>query len=343
MSLVTRNILIALVMTVAIVGTIVYAVSYLNRARLAELTAIEDQIAIDTLSLDTQFSLLAAAPCDNAASSTVLTGELGDLGARLSYTENQLGSDNAQVIRLKQQYSLLDFAALREVLVEKVLAVAGLHQAAVERAAAAAPATGDPADGYEVLLIGASTGGPPAIEEVLQGLGGDCPVPVLVVQHMPQGFTRAFADRLNIHLPLEVREAEDGMPMEPGRVYIAPGGWHLRITREGARSHCSLSLKPEGLAHRPAVDELFFSALPVARRTAVVLLTGMGRDGAEGMRQLAALGAYTVAQDEASSVVFGMPGAAVMLQAVREVLPLSRIGPRLRMLLAETRRPLATV
>ncbi|HXT51362.1 MAG TPA: chemotaxis-specific protein-glutamate methyltransferase CheB [Thermoanaerobaculia bacterium] len=237
----------------------------------------------------------------------------------------------------KQEYSLLDFSALREVLVEKVLAVAGSLQAAERSAGAPAPPAGEPSGGYDVLLIGASTGGPPAIEQVLVDLGPDCPVPVMVVQHMPQGFTRAFADRLNAHLPLEVREAEEGMLLEPGRVYIAPGGRHLRINREGDRAACSLSLKPDGVAHRPAVDELFVSAVPGAQRAVAALLTGMGRDGAEGMRQLAAGGAYTVAQDEATSIVYGMPGAAVTLQAAREVLPLPRIGPRLRELLAESR------
>ncbi len=121
MSLPARNALIALGITALLTGTIVYAVNYLNNARLAELSAIEDQLAIDTLSLDTQFSLLEAAPCDSAASSTTLTGELGDLGTRLSYTENQLGTDNPQVIRLKKQYSLLE---IRDYLVTKKLAAA---------------------------------------------------------------------------------------------------------------------------------------------------------------------------------------------------------------------------
>lgn len=118
MSLVTRNALIALGMTLALVGTVAYTISYLNNTRLTELAAIEDQLSIDTLSLDTQFSLLEAAPCDSAASSTTLTDKLADLGSRLSYTENQLGSDNPQVIRLKEQYSLLE---IRDYLITKQL------------------------------------------------------------------------------------------------------------------------------------------------------------------------------------------------------------------------------
>ncbi|OGG39757.1 hypothetical protein A2118_01790 [Candidatus Kaiserbacteria bacterium GWA2_50_9] len=121
MSLVVRNALIALGITISLVGTVAYAVNYLNDARIAELSTIEDQISIDTLSLDTQFSLLESAPCDSAASSTTLISSLADLGSRLSYTENQLGTDNEQVIRLKQQYSLLE---IRDYLITKRLAAA---------------------------------------------------------------------------------------------------------------------------------------------------------------------------------------------------------------------------
>lgn len=121
MSLVTRNALLALGITIILSGTVIYAVNYLNSARVAELGSIENQISIDTLSLDTQFSLLEAAPCDSTASSTTLTGELTDLGSRLSYAEGQLGSDNSQVIQLKKQYSLLE---IRDYLITKQLAAA---------------------------------------------------------------------------------------------------------------------------------------------------------------------------------------------------------------------------
>ncbi len=121
MSLVVRNALIALLITVLLIGTVAFAISYLNRARIAELGAIEDQLSIDTLSLDTQISLLEAAPCDSATSTASLAGDLADLGARLSYAESQLGSDNAQVIRLKERYSLLE---IRDYLITKKLAEA---------------------------------------------------------------------------------------------------------------------------------------------------------------------------------------------------------------------------
>lgn len=121
MSLALRNSIIALGITIALIGTIVYAISYLNNARIAELTAIEEQLTIDALSLETQFLLLEAAPCDSAASSTTLTNELADLGNRLAYTESQLGTDNPQVIHLKKKYSLLE---IRDYLVTKKLAAA---------------------------------------------------------------------------------------------------------------------------------------------------------------------------------------------------------------------------
>lgn len=121
MSLITRNTLIALFITIVLAGTVAYVINYLNTARIAELSTIEDQISIDTLSLDTQFSLLETAPCDSVASSTTLTGTLTDLGTRLSYAENQLGTDNSQVLRLKQQYSLLE---IRDYLITKQLAAA---------------------------------------------------------------------------------------------------------------------------------------------------------------------------------------------------------------------------
>ena len=121
MPLVARNALIALGITIVLAGTMVYGINYLNRARVTELLAIEDQLSIDSLSLETQFSLLEAAPCDSAASSTTLSDKLTNLGNRLSYTENQLGSDNAQVIRLKEQYSLLE---IRDYLITKQLAAA---------------------------------------------------------------------------------------------------------------------------------------------------------------------------------------------------------------------------
>lgn len=237
----------------------------------------------------------------------------------------------------KQHYSLLDFDALREVLTEKILAVTGAAAEAgrpaaptAARPAAAGAVTGRP---FQALLLGASTGGPPAIEQVLRDLGVPCRLPIVVVQHMPAGFTSAFAHRLNAHLAAEVREAEHDGPLRAGTVSIAPAGRHLRIRRglEGLRA--ILGTRPEA-AHKPSIDELFLSAaLEIGDAVIAVLLTGMGSDGARGLERLHQAGAYTIAQDEASSVVWGMPGAAVALGAATQCLALSRIGAHLRDLL----------
>jgi two-component system chemotaxis response regulator CheB len=254
----------------------------------------------------------------------------------------------------KQRYSLVDFQALREVLLEKVLEVAPMPDAAEERPAAEerararersqggvpAAAEGGAREGmrprFDLVVVGASTGGPPAVQRLLEDLGPAVPVPVTVAQHMPEGFTRAFAARLNAHLPLAVREAVDGEPLRPSAVYIAPSPFNLEIDRgeEGLRAVVGASRGEQG--HRPSVDRLFSSACSaLGARVVAVLLTGMGRDGAAGMARLRQAGAFTVCQDEASSIVFGMPRAAVELRAAREILPLDRIGPLVRGLLAQ--------
>jgi two-component system chemotaxis response regulator CheB len=258
----------------------------------------------------------------------------------------------------KQEYSLVDFHALRRVLVAKIRQVTSAApapaegareaeaqppakakvgpQAKVEIAAPAppAPAAAPSHSGVELILLGASTGGPIAVETILRDLGSAVAAPVVVVQHMPAGFTRAFAERLNGHLPLSVREVAHQESLLPGTVYIAPGGVHLRVARQEGELRAVLSTVPADAAHRPSVDVLFASArAAVGRRAVAVLLTGMGHDGAEGMSALAGAGGLTIAQDEATSVIYGMPRAAVEAGAAREVLPLDAIGGRLRELL----------
>ncbi|HTQ81519.1 MAG TPA: chemotaxis-specific protein-glutamate methyltransferase CheB [Thermoanaerobaculia bacterium] len=252
----------------------------------------------------------------------------------------------------KQEYSLVDFDALRGVLLEKLRLATGmvgdepdeelaprLPEPLRRSSSATAGALGTlgPFSGteerIEIVLLGASTGGPPAIERILRDLGPSIPAPVAVVQHMPAGFTRAFAERLNAYLPLHVREAIDREPLLPGTVYIAPGGVHLTVVWDGSGLKAVLSSTPEA-THRPSVDVLFASAATAVGRHAVaVLLTGMGHDGAGGMAELAKAGARTLAQDEATSVIYGMPRAAVLAGAVSESLPLPAIGGRLQELL----------
>jgi len=170
----------------------------------------------------------------------------------------------------------------------------------------------------KLIVIGASTGGVDAIKDVLIRMPPDAPG-ILIVQHMPEMFTRMFADRLNTLCKIGVKEAEDGEPVRAGNAYVAPGDSHMEVARSGGYV-IRLNRLPPVNRHRPAVDVLFRSAAACAGPNAIgVLMTGMGADGAEGMRELKKAGAYNLAQDEASCVVFGMPKAAIETGCVDKV------------------------
>ena len=161
-----------------------------------------------------------------------------------------------------------------------------------------------------IVVIGASTGGVEALKVVLMGLPPDCP-PTLITQHMPPRFTAAFAERLNRECPMTVSQAVQDEIIEPGHVYIAPGSHHLELHRNGGRNICRLSEAPPVSGHRPSVDVLFRSAARAAGKSAVgVILTGMGKDGAEGLLEMRQAGAVTLGQNEESSLIYGMPRVA---------------------------------
>lgn len=236
-------------------------------------------------------------------------------------------------------------ASVREQLIPKLKALVGAQRlvgaapeagAGAERRAAREPvalaaATTKQA---EVLLIGCSTGGPDALSQVLENLPGTLPVPVLVVQHMPPLFTTMFADRLDRVSPLTVREAVEGDVPKAGEVLVAPGGFHLRVKRSAGVVRAHLDEGEQENFCRPAVDALFRSAADAYDGAATaVILTGMGQDGLIGCQLLAARGARIVVQDEASSVVWGMPGAVATAGIAHEVLPLDAIAGKLTALL----------
>jgi two-component system chemotaxis response regulator CheB len=177
-----------------------------------------------------------------------------------------------------------------------------------------------------VVAIGASTGGTKALELILTALPADAPG-LVVVQHMPEHFTRAFAARLDALCAPEVREADDGDAVAPGRVLLAPGDRHLLLRRGGTGYRVQLKDGPPVSRHRPSVDVLFRSVARCAGRDALgVILTGMGSDGAEGLLEMRQSGAATVAQDEATSIVYGMPRAAVARGAAEYSAPLEEIA-----------------
>jgi two-component system chemotaxis response regulator CheB len=183
----------------------------------------------------------------------------------------------------------------------------------------------------DLLLIGSSTGGPKALQDILPSLPASLPVPCLIVQHMPSTFTKPFAERLDGLCQVHVKEAEQGEPLKAGTVYIAPGGIHLTYGARGAKGCVELNPEPVSSLHRPSVDVLFLSVAEVFRGQVLAgILTGMGSDGAKGMEQLKRKGAHTLAESEETCVVYGMPRAAVEKGCVDVVSPLQDIPGHLR-------------
>jgi len=182
-----------------------------------------------------------------------------------------------------------------------------------------------------VIAVGTSTGGPRALHQLISALPGDLPAPVLIVQHMPPKFTHSLAQRLDSFSRLAVKEAEHDETIRSGTVYIAPGGYHMLMAKHGAEYRIQLTLDEPRSGHRPSVDQLFESLVPLTELTRhAVIMTGMGSDGAKGMKLLAEQGAATtIAESEQTCVVYGMPRAAVEAGAATTVLPLHDIASEL--------------
>jgi two-component system chemotaxis response regulator CheB len=276
----------------------------------------------------------------------VMVSSLTERGSEITLRALELGAvDFVTKPRVGIRDGMLEYA---EKLADKVRA------AARARVRQAAPAHHAPAAGHaaapsathaplfnnplvsteKLIIVGASTGGTEAIREVLMPLPPDAPA-VLIAQHMPPGFTKSFAQRLNGLCRITVKEAEHGERVLPGHAYIAPGHAHLLLARSGANYIAHLSDDPPVNRHRPSVDVLFRSAALHAGKNAVgVILTGMGRDGAAGLLDMRKAGAYTLAQDEASCIVFGMPREAIAMGAADEIAPLSEMSRRVMARLA---------
>lgn len=182
-------------------------------------------------------------------------------------------------------------------------------------------------NGEKILAIGTSTGGPRALQEIITRLPGNLPCGTVIVQHMPPGFTRSLAERLNSLSSLTVKEAEHNDIILPGMVLIAPGDYHMIVEREGNKKVVKLNQSPPIGGHRPAVDPMMDSVAKVYGKQSVgVILTGMGHDGAKGIQAIKEQGGYTIAEDQSTAVVFGMPKSAIELGVVDKVAPLSAIA-----------------
>ena len=235
----------------------------------------------------------------------------------------QLGDDITDKIRTAAQAH-----------VHRLAAPPAPAAASAAASGSAAPATPSPVSigrlsTEKLIFIGASTGGTEATREVLTRLPADSPA-VLITQHMPPGFTKSYAARLDGLCRIRVAEARDGERVLPGHAYIAPGGFHLSVERSGANYVARVRDGEAVNRHKPSVEVLFLSAARVVGPNALgVMLTGMGADGAKAMKELRDAGSYNIAQDEASCVVFGMPREAIAQGAVHEVLPVTQIAGKL--------------
>jgi two-component system chemotaxis response regulator CheB len=216
-------------------------------------------------------------------------------------------------------------------LVDKIVAITGGAKAASKPengvAAAVLPTRKEPVGKVDVIAIGASTGGPNAVAEVLKGLGGPLPVPIVIVQHMPASFTALFADRLSRESGIPVKEGIEGAELKPGTAWLAPGGYHMTLSRKLSTVRLHLNEDPPVHSCRPSVDVMFESMEVVYRqRVLAVVLTGMGEDGLTGATALSDAGASVVVQDEATSVVWGMAGAVAKAGVANKILPLSDVA-----------------
>ena len=273
----------------------------------------------------------------------IMFSTLTERGAAITLEALTLGADD-YVAKVSNEGSLdLSMARLREEMIPKIMQFFRLPaQKRVEaaplpayRPAASPVRLGAPAgqgmkERPRVLVIGVSTGGPTALGTILPSLPANYPLPVLVVQHMPPLFTRLLAERLDSTCKLRVEEATQDRAVEPGRILIAPGDFHMKLTSNGTGVRVFLDQSPRQNSCRPAVDALFTAAGEIYGGAAVaVVLTGMGQDGLRGAGILKAQGASVLAQDEASSVVWGMPGAIVSAGLADRVLPLDEVVPEI--------------
>ncbi len=270
----------------------------------------------------------------------VMVSSLTDRGAEVTLDALSLGAvDYLPKPKLDVAVKLCEY---REELIEKVRTAARaklrparapgdtLPLRTLQSATAIVPrlAPLDIRSAERLIAVGASTGGTEAIRELLMGMPPDCPG-IVIAQHIPKVFSGPFAQRLDRTCPVRVSEAEDGEDIRPGHAYIAPGDQHLMVVRKAGRWICRLDDGPAVNRHRPSVDVLFRSVAQQAGHNAIgVLLTGMGKDGALGLKEIQQAGGATFAQDEATSVVWGMPGEAVEIGAADDVLPLGRLAAR---------------
>lgn len=272
----------------------------------------------------------------------VMVSSLTQHGCETTIKALELGAVDFFPKPTLQQLSISNGDAALELLTKvKIAASARVVPQAVNSSEALAARLAPQQLMHQVILIGASTGGTEAIREILTSLPPNIPG-IVMVQHMPPGFTASFAQRLDKLCAFRVKEAQDGDRVQPGLALLAPGDFQTTLHRAYTGYYVQVQKSEPVNRHRPSVDALFNSAAESAKANSIaVLLTGMGEDGARGLYQLRQAGAFTIAQDESTSVVFGMPRAAIALGAAEFVLPLPRIAREIIRLLESIQRPMS--
>ena len=269
--------------------------------------------------LETLERLMAEQPVPVLLMST-LTQE----GAEVTLRGLELGAMDFVDKSSVQPMSMLSLA---EELIAKVRALGGARVRARPKAARARAEGVSEAPAAECVVIAASTGGPTALQAVVSGLPAGFPAAVLVVQHIPRGFTRSLAERLDARSAIPVREAHDGEQVVPGTVLIAPAGIHTKLARRRGAIEIALDEEPRDALHRPSADVLMVSAAEAfGPRVVGIVLTGMGSDGAEGLRAIREKGGLTQAESEETCVIYGMPKAAIEAGVVHRVVPIERVA-----------------
>lgn len=254
-------------------------------------------------------------------------------GARA--TIDALSAGAVDFIPKQLSYVSLDITRIKADLISKIKAITKRRTRIFSRRLTNRIASSEKAGlvkipGAQIVMIGISTGGPFSLQKVVPSLPVNFPVPVAIVQHMPPHFTKSLADRLDSISRLEVCEAEDGMELTRGKVYIAPGGLHMKFRRSGGSMRISVSRDPDDTLHRPSVDVMFSSAFEVfGGNVLAAVMTGMGHDGLEGARLIKRAGGKVIAQDEESCVVYGMPRSIVEANLADAIVPLEDIAATL--------------
>lgn len=260
----------------------------------------------------------------------IMVSSLTQEGAEVTLEALDIGAFD--YVPKQQSYASLDIVKIRDELVCKIRAAAETaKRRPVAKSGLSSPKQSETRTNWqitpEIIAVGTSTGGPKALQEILPLLPGDLPVPIVVVQHMPLGFTGPFARRLNNLCKITVREAEQGETIQPGVVYIAPAGQHMTLARATpSRATVQLSLLPENMPHRPAVDVMMLSVADVfGSLTMGIIMTGMGADGLRGMQAIVNVGGLTIGQNESSCVVYGMPRSCAEAGVLQRVVSLADI------------------